>query len=94
MGEFVTSGNIALLALAVLTLEALLLMALRTRLPSPLPALDIVLMALPGAGLMLAMYSALTDGAWQMTTLYLSLALVAHLADLTHRCRLTARARP
>ena len=87
MKEFVSSGNIALLALAVLALEALLLGALRERLPAALPPIDIVLMALPGAGLLLAMYCALIDSAWPWIALSLTLALVTHVADLTRRCR-------
>ena len=87
MVEFVTSGHIALFALAVLALEALLMTALRARLPRHLPALDILCMALPGAGLLLAVYFALSDGPWQAVILSLSLALVAHIADLLRRCR-------
>jgi hypothetical protein len=94
MGEFVTSGNIVLLALAVLLLEALLMTAFRHRLPADLPPLDIALMALPGAGLLMAMYSAMTHAPWQSVTLYLSLALISHVADLARRCRPPLRGRP
>lgn len=87
MREFVSSGNIALLALAVLALETVLLAALRDRLPAALPTIDIVLMALPGAALLLAMYCALIDSAWQWIAVSLTLALVAHVADLARRCR-------
>ncbi|CAN0470401.1 unnamed protein product [Phaeothamnion confervicola] len=91
MGEFVSSGNIALLALAVLALEAVLLTAFRHHLRAAPPPLDIALMSLAGAGLLLAMYCALTQRGWQAVALCFSLALVAHLTDLTRRCRPAVR---
>lgn len=85
MREFVTSGNLALLALAVLTLEALALGALRERLRGRPLVADILAMALPGACLLLALYCAQSASGWWTSTLALGIALPAHLADVARR---------
>ena len=92
MREFVTSGNLTLLALLVLTLEALLLFALRGRLRGRPPAIDILAMALPGACLLLALYCAQAASGWWTSTLALGIALPAHLADVARRWRPGTRA--
>ena len=87
MREFVESGAIVLLALAVLTLETLVLTTVRRRFANGPTPLDIACMALPGACLLLALYCALLERGWLTVILALSLALPAHLADLVRRWR-------
>ncbi|MBX9605658.1 MAG: hypothetical protein K2Y51_05510 [Gammaproteobacteria bacterium] len=89
MRDLVTSGNVALLALAALLLEVAALATLRTRLRRGLRVGDLLLMTLPGACLLAALYCARAFEDWRGVALALSLALPAHLADLRRRWRAT-----
>lgn len=73
------------LALAILLFEAALLLALRGR--HGLPARDILLIALAGLGLLAALRAALAGGASWLVPLGLSLAGLAHGADLWLRLK-------
>jgi hypothetical protein len=85
MSEFVASGRIVDLVLAVVAIEAALLFALRRRLGrGPRPA-DILAMLLPGVCLMLALRAALTGAWWGAIAVALAAAFLAHLADLSRR---------
>lgn len=72
------------LALAILLFEAALLLALRGR--HGLPARDILLIALAGIGLLAALRAALAGASW-VVPLGLSLAGLAHGADLWLRLK-------
>ncbi len=87
MRDLVTSGNVALLALGVLLLEVIALATLRTRLRRGPRVGDLLLMALPGACLLGAVYCARAFEDWRAVLLALGLALPAHLADVRRRWR-------
>ena len=88
LAQFVASGDVALLALAVLVVETLVIVAWRAHEPAAPPTLDFVLAALPGACLMLALYCALVGGDWPALLACVSLALVTHVADVARRWQL------
>jgi len=77
---FFTSGAAADLILAVLAVEALLLVALLR-----MPARAVLPLILPGALLVLALRGALTGADWPWIALPLALAFPAHLADVAAR---------
>lgn len=89
MRELVTSGNVALLALALLLMEVIALATLRTRLRRGPRVGELLLMTLPGACLLAALYCARALEDWRGVALALGLALPAHLADLRRRWRAT-----
>ncbi|WP_420408769.1 hypothetical protein [Hoeflea sp.] len=79
---FVGDGRIVLLALAVIGVEALLIAVFlrrRARIGS------LVLTMASGAGLLGALYAALTGASAGMIALWLVAALVAHAADMANR---------
>lgn len=88
LAQFVASGHIALLALAVLVAETITLIAWRARASAAPATVDLVLMALPGACLMLALYCALVGSDWPALLACLSAALVTHVADVARRWQL------
>jgi len=73
------SGHAADLVLAVLALEALLLLR------AGRPAIDVALLLLPGACMMLALRSALVGASWLWIALPLAVSFPVHLADLLRR---------
>jgi hypothetical protein len=75
-------GWIAGLILLVLAAEAALLVARGAMTPRAA-----ALMALPGAGFLLAIQAALSGAHWSLVGLGLALAGLAHLADLRERLR-------
>lgn len=75
-------GWVAGLILAVLVAEAAVLVARGTMTPRAA-----VLMALPGAGFLLAIQAALVGAHWSLVALGLALAGLFHLADLRERLR-------
>ncbi|WP_439814962.1 hypothetical protein [Zavarzinia sp. CC-PAN008] len=79
LGDLVDSGHVVDLILAVLVLEVLALGLWRRRLMAMLVA------ALPGACLLLALRCALTDAGWPWVALWLALSFPAHLLDLWRR---------
>lgn len=81
MAEFFSSGRVADLVLVVLAVEALIL-AGRGRGRS---RLTVLIAALPGAFLVLAVRAALTGADWRWTAFWLAAAFPAHLADLWRR---------
>jgi hypothetical protein len=76
---YFTSGHAADLVLAVLALEALIL--LRTG----RPAIDVALLLLPGACMMLSLRAALVGASWPSIALPLAASFPVHLADLLRR---------
>ena len=80
LASLFTTGRAIDFALAVILVEGLWLGRKR-------PAVDVMLMLLPGALLMLALRAALTGAGWQIVALWLALSLPVHLADVWRRGR-------
>ena len=81
MAEFVASGHIVDIVLAVTLLEAVALtLWLRRIAPAALAR-----MLAPGVCLMLALRAALTGAAWPWIAVLLLLAGLSHLADVRQR---------
>ena len=83
-------GKIADLVLAVMVVEALVLVALSRRTQSSLSATSIVSALLPGFFLALALRAALVHAEWFWIALALFGALITHLIDM--RMRFQSRA--
>ena len=86
MAAFFLDGRIAVLVLAVLALEVLVLccgQSTRTRLPALLPNL------LSGAALVGALGLALHGADWRLLALALAVAGLSHAADLRVRLRVS-----
>ncbi|MEA1830699.1 hypothetical protein U8607_01260 [Methylobacterium durans] len=87
MADFILSGRIVDLILALVALEALALLAYRARTgrgPAPLPLLCNLG---SGACLMLALRAGLTGAPWWQIAACLALSFAAHLGDLVARLR-------
>jgi hypothetical protein len=82
MATLFEQGWIAGLILLVLLAEAVVLVVRGTMTPRAA-----LLMALPGAGFLLAIQAALAGAHWSFVGLGLALAGLAHLADLRERLR-------
>lgn len=81
LSTFFASGHAADLVLAVLVLEALLLLR------AGRPAIDVALLLLPGACMMLGLRAALVGASWPWIALPLAASFPVHLADLVRRGR-------
>jgi hypothetical protein len=81
LASFFASGRAADLVLAVLAIEAVLLMRAGRR------AIDVALLLLPGACMMLALRAALVGADWPWIALALAASFPVHLADLFRRSR-------
>jgi len=79
LSDWFTSGRAVDLVIAVMLVEAMLLIAHRRR------PMTIMLTILPGAAILLALRAALTGGSWEWVALWLTVSLPLHLADLRHR---------
>jgi hypothetical protein len=79
LAAFFTTGHAVDLVLAVMAVEAIILIMTKRR------TLSVVLTILPGAAMMLALRAALTGGDWQWVAIWLTVSLPLHLADLRHR---------
>lgn len=87
MDAFFGSGHAADLILAVLAIEAALLLAWRRRTGRGPAPRAVLAMVLPGAALVLALRGALVGAWWGWIALALVAALAAHLFDLAQRWR-------
>jgi hypothetical protein len=76
---FFTSGHAVDLVLAVMAVEAVVLIMMKRR------ALTVFLTMIPGAAMMLALRASLTGAEWQWVAIWLMVSLPLHLADLRHR---------
>lgn len=85
MDALVSSGRIVDFVLIVVVLEAGALLAYRVFTGRGLAPISIALMLLPGVCLLLALRAALTGASPAGVMMWLSLALVVHLADLWRR---------
>ena len=90
ISTFFVDGKIADLVLAVMLVEALVLVAISRRAQSTLSATSIVLALLPGFFLVLALRAALVHAQWFWIALALTGALITHLIDM--RMRFQSRA--
>lgn len=81
MATFFASGHVVDVILAVMAVEALLLL----RLQSGASVGDVLCVLLPGALLLLALRGALVGAGWMWIALCLLLAFPAHLIDLRRR---------
>jgi hypothetical protein len=78
----VTSGRIADIVIAVMVIEAVVLITIMRK-----PAVATLATLLPGAFMMLALRAALSGAGWEMIVLWISASLPAHLADLWLRTK-------
>ena len=79
MNALFASGHAVDIVLAVLALEAVLLIAWRR------PALAVLLALAPGVMMMLALRAALLSAPWYWVAIPLTVSLPLHLTDLRHR---------
>lgn len=91
MAALFDSGAIADLIIAVMVIEGLVLIALRSRFPNVRVA-DVVGMLAAGLFLVLALRATLTGAGWPWVAAFLTAAFAAHLFDL--RRRLARRTAP
>lgn len=87
MAEWFASGLVVDVILALMVLQGLALHMLAKMGRQVLPLRDYLFNALPGAGLLLALRSALVDAHWQVIAACLLAALVCHWLELWHRTR-------
>ena len=90
MTEFLAGSALFDLVLAVLVLEAVLLLAWRGISGRGVPAADLLPPVLSGLFLLLAFRIWIGEGAWPLVGLSLLAALAAHLLDLRRRWRSSA----
>jgi hypothetical protein len=82
-----TNGRIVDLILALVVVEAVVLLTYRSITGRGLPAGGLVYNLLAGSFLLLALRSALLASPWAWTAAWLAAALISHLADLAQRWR-------
>ncbi|NWG24391.1 MAG: hypothetical protein HXY30_08260 [Pseudorhodoplanes sp.] len=87
MAELIQSPRILDVILIVIGVEAALLIALRAKFGIGPQYADMLAMLLAGAALLGAWRASLAGASWEWIALFLSAALVAHLADLARRWR-------
>ncbi len=87
MAELFASGRIIDVVLALVMLEALLLLGLRARLGHGPSAGALLANLASGAALMLGVRAALTGAAWPLVALCLLAALAAHAGEMVVRFR-------
>lgn len=87
MADFVQTGRVVDLILALVIIETLVLAIYWRRTGRGVAPVGLVLNNAAGVSLMLALRAALTGGTWLAITPWLIAALCAHLADLAHRWR-------
>lgn len=87
MTALFTSGRIVDLILAMVVLEALVLLAYKFLTGRGIAAVSLLINLLAGAFLLMALRSALIESYWAWTAAWLAAALFAHVADLAQRWR-------
>ncbi len=87
---FVENGGVVCLALALLTMESVVLAVLSQRSGARYSPLDGVLTALPGACLLVALLATQLAGDWRTVGMALIVALFAHVGDVWRRWQLGA----
>jgi hypothetical protein len=81
------NGRIVDLILALVVIEAVVLLTYRRLSGCGIPAVGLLTNLLAGAFLLMALRSALIASHWAVTAAWLAAALIAHTADLTQRWR-------
>ncbi len=87
MSEYFANGQIIDLILALVLIEAVVLLNYRWLTGHGIPAVGLLINSLAGAFLLMALRSALINSYWTLTAAWLAAALIAHIADLTQRWR-------
>jgi hypothetical protein len=87
MAELFASGRLIDLILGLVLVEAVVLTVFHRRTGKGVAPHDLVGLLLAGGFLLLAVRAALVGAAWVWVGLWLTLALLAHLADLAMRWR-------
>ncbi len=87
MTALFTNGRIVDFILALVILEAAVLLIYRFTTGRGIPAAGLLTNLLAGSFLLLALRSALTESYWTWTASWLAAALAAHVADLSQRWR-------
>ena len=87
MSDLFANGRVVDLILALVAIEAILLAWFRRATGRGVSPGDLLWNLLAGCCLLLALRSALIGAAWPWIALPLSMAFVAHLADLRRRAR-------
>ena len=85
MGDLIASGRLVDLILALVVLEAVLVLGYHTRTGRGVAFVDLLCNQLAGAFLLFALRAALTHAGWAWIAVNLSAALAAHVADLGRR---------
>lgn len=87
MAELFASGRLIDVILCLVLVEAIALTVIHRLTGRGVAARELIGLLLAGGFLLLALRAALTDSAWLWVALWLTLALVAHIADLAMRWR-------
>jgi len=87
MAALFESGLIVDLILALMVVEAAIICAFALVWRDRLPLTGLLFNLAAGACLLLALRAVLSGAGWRMTSAWLALALVAHVADLVQRLR-------
>jgi hypothetical protein len=87
MTALFSNGRIVDFILALVIVEAAVLLTYRLVSGRGIPATSLLTNLLAGSCLLLALRSALTEFHWTWTAAWLAAALVAHVADLSQRWR-------
>ena len=85
IGDWFESGAVIWLVLAFVMMEAVLLLTIRKRTGRGGRPLPLIANLAAGAFLMLAIRAALLDQTWIWISLFMLLALIAHLLDIGGR---------
>lgn len=85
MGSFFANGDAVLLVLAFMSIELIVLILVRRKMPVVITPLELVVGVSAGAALLLALREALREAAWQRIAAWLIVALACHLWDLKLR---------
>jgi CBS-domain-containing membrane protein len=85
LAEFLASGRAIDCILALMLIELIALVFMRRKSRRGLPLREVLASLCAGAALLCALRAALQGSPWQLISLWLIAALVAHLFDLSHR---------
>jgi hypothetical protein len=80
-----TNGQIVDLILALVVVEATILLIYRSATGRGVPAVGLLINLLAGAFLLMALRGAMLNAPWIWTAAWLAAALIAHVADLAQR---------
>lgn len=93
MAEYFTTGRAVDGILALMLLEAAVLLIIGRTSRRGLPPLQLMVNLGAGAALLLALRAALLGAPWQHISLWLIAALIAHVIDLHYRWNIAQRTR-